>query len=200
MAKRTGEVAQWLTARKRRKTLGAKVQRIQRTLAERKPEMKAQGNATTGSCLNGAVALIELSAIAEGDEGYARDGLQVKLHRVFYTAACYLAGTTNPVAGLDAYLVSVKDTSTPVYADFVAARGGTINKNTFVTWHQHITGGEQNNAIVQNSHSFQFPMKLHFDGPASTTCIKNKTYLVIKNNTGSTVDYHLSYRIWYTDI
>jgi len=186
--------------RKRQKTTSNEISKIKRTLAERKPEMKAQGNATTGSCLNGAIAQIELSAIAEGDEGYARDGLQVKLHRIFYTASCYLSGTTNPVAGLDAYLVSVKDTSTPAYADFVAARGGTINKNTFITWHQHITGGEQNNAVIQNAHSFQYPMKLHFDGPASTTCIKNKTYLIIKNNTGSTVDYHLSYRIWYTDI
>jgi len=186
-------------APKRARTNAYEIAKIKRVLGERKPEMKAQAYGASETKLNGTVKVYEISDIAAGDEGYARDGLQVKLHRVFYTVSALVNGTQNPAAGTDVYLVTSKDAVPPVYADFIAYIGGTINKAQFSTWKQSVIGSD-NHGIVQEHHSFQFPMKLQYAGSAASACVKNRTYIVVKNNTGSSVDVQISSRIWFTDV
>jgi len=186
-------------APKRARTNAYEIAKIKRTLGERKPEMKAQAYGASETKLNGTVKVYEISDIAAGDEGYARDGLQVKLHRVFYTVSAKVASTTGPCAGVDVYLITSKDAVAPVYADFIAYIGGTVNKAQFSTWKQSCLGAG-NDGIVQEHHSFQYPMKLQYAGSAATACIKNRTYIVVKNNTGGSVDVQIASRIWFTDV
>jgi len=186
-------------APKRARTNAYEIAKIKRTLGERKPEMKAQAYGASETKLNGTVKVYEVTDIAAGDEGYARDGLQIKLHRVFYTITAYATGTQNPVAGVDAYLITSKNDTAPAYGDFISYIGGTVNKNEFSTWKQHVIGGD-NHGIIQGSHHFQFPMKIHFSGNASTSCLRNRTYIVVKNNTGASVDVQIASRVWFTDI
>jgi len=184
---------------KRVKTNAYEIAKIKRTLGERKPEMKAQAYGHAITKLNNTVEIQEITDIAAGDEGYARDGLQIKLHRVFYTVSAKVASTVNPCAGVDVYLITSKTETAPVYADFIAYIGGTANKAEFTTWKQSVLGSE-NQGVVQDAHSFQFPMKIHYSGSASTACIKNRTWIVVKNNTGSSVDVQMTHRCWFTDL
>jgi len=186
-------------APKRARTNATEIARIKRTLGERKPEMKSRANGVSGTLANGAFAQIEVTDIAQGNAGLERDGTVIKLHRVDYTAFARETGTANPIAGIDVYLVTSKDANVPAYGDFLTLVGGTVNKNEFTTWVQDVVGGS-NNGVVQGAHSFQFPMKIHYGGSASDSGIRNRTFLCMKNNTGTAVSHQLAFRSWYTDI
>jgi len=186
-------------ASKRPRTNAYEIAKIKRVLGERKPEMKSQAyGAATETKLTGTIKVQEITDIAAGDEAYARDGLQIKLHRIFYTVTAYANGTQNPVPGVDVFLITGKSDRVPVYADFIAQIGGTINKNEYTTWKQHVIGGD-NHGIVQDAHHFQYPMKVYFSSNSSTSSLRNKTYLVVKNNTGVSVDVNISSRLWFSD-
>jgi len=175
------------------------ITKIKRTLNERKPEMKSSAYGAAATHLNGTAMVYEVTNLSQGNEGFGRDGLQVKFHRIFYSVVAYATGTQQPVAGVDVYLVTGKNDTAPAYGDFIAYPGGTVNKAEYSTWKQHIIGGE-NNGCVQAAHHFQYPMKIHYIGSASTSCIRNRTYIVVKNNTGVSVDIKVSSRVWFTDL
>ena len=185
---------------KRVKTNKHEIQKIKRTLAERKPEMKTTNGGVQGSLATGGITVIEVTDIAQGDTSFTRDGVLIKMHRIEYTAFAVIASTVNPAAGVDAYLVSSKGSDAPTYGDFVAFVGGTLNQNEFVTWRQHCVGDMENQGVIQHAYSFQFPMKVHYGGSTGTSGIRNRVWLVVKNNIASTVNVQLSYRGWYTDI
>ena len=188
------------TSAKKPRTNAAEIAKIKRTLGERKPEMKARATGDFGTNADQTIRALDITEIAQGDGGFSRDGNQIKLHRVFYTVTAKENGTVNPLAGVDVYLITGKDSTVPAYGDFVALPGGTINKNEFSTWKQHVIGGGDNNGVVQDSHHFTYPMKVHYSGADADSAIKNRTWLVLKNNTATTAAVQLSFRIWYTDI
>jgi len=186
-------------AKRRRTTNAYEIARIKKTLRDRTPELKASANGSSGTILNGQAAVLEVTAIAEGDFGYARDGVEVKMHSVMYTIAAYTNGTQSPLAGVDAYLITTKDATAPAYADFIAYVGGTANKNEFMTWRQHCMGDQQSNGVIQNKMKWKYPLQVHYKGSATTDCVKGRTYVVVKNNSGASCDYQISYRTRFTD-
>lgn len=183
----------------KRQNLTAKVNRIQKTLNERKPEMKWVGRGSSGTLAAGAIANLELSAIAQGDATNERSGSQIKIHYITYSMS--VANATSAAAGVDLYLLTSKDASlAPVYATFNPYPGGTCDRRLEMLWKQHVTNGPDNNGNILSDHSFKFPMKCYFSGAGTTACVKNRTYLTVKNSTGSSVNYQISANVFYTDV
>jgi len=186
-------------AAKRPRTNANEIAKIKRTLGERKPEMKSRGNGVYTNLADGAFVATEVTDLAQGSADSERSGTLVKLHRVEYTAFGRETTSASPIAGVDFYLITCKDSNPPAYGDFLGLVGGTANKNEFTTWVQDVIGAS-NHGVIQGAHSFQYPMKVHYGGSASDSGIRNRTYVCIKNNTGTQIAYQLSYRVWYTDI
>lgn len=183
---------------KKAKTLTTKVSRIQRQLAERKPEMKHRTLAGTGTITTGTIVYIEISELAQGSDTAGREGSQIKLHYTEYRVTPYVAAAQQ--AGLDVYLLTTKADNVPAYSQFGAVPGGFPDRRKFIEWNQHCTSDDSNNGNIHGSYSWQFPMKCHYEGSAGTAGTRNLTFLVLKNDTGASINYGYASRTFYTDI
>lgn len=183
---------------KKKKSLSDKVEKIQRTLNERKPEMKNFQIGSSGTVTAGSIALVELTNIPQGDTVSTRDGAQVKFHHVKYSCTPSIAASA--AAGLDFFILTLKDAVTlPVYADFLSYPGGGGDRRKTIEWVHELTNSNNNGNILGNL-NFKYPMKIHYAGTGGTACFRNRTYMVVKNATGSSINYQITAHIFFTDI
>lgn len=179
--------------------MNKRVKRIERKLAERKPEMKHRGVSASSTLATGNIVASEVTAIAQNSTTQGREGSQLKIHHIEYAVSVFIAASQ--VGGVDVYLVTSKDSSiTPVVGEFGTVPGSSANRQEYISWKEHITNGPDNNGNIKFQKNFRYPMKAMYRGSASTDCVNNKTFLVIKNSTGNTVNYSYYYRVWFTDI
>lgn len=183
---------------KRPKSLSAKVNRIQRTLAERKPEMKNFQVGSTGTLTAGSIAMIELTNIPQGDTVSSRDGAQIKFHHIKYSCSPFTAASA--AGGLDFYILTLKESaSLPVYADFQPYPGGGVDRRKVIEWVHELTN-TNNNGNILGHFNFKYPMKIHYAGTGGTAGFRNRTYMVVKNASGSSINYAINSQVFFTDI
>lgn len=198
MVKRSSnDVRDWLASRKRSKSLSAKVQTLERKVAARKPETKHQSSTASSTMTTGSLFYLECSYIPQGNDVGERNGNQVKLLYTEYSASVF--SSTSAAYGVDIYLVTLRDNAVPVIGDFIGTPGGFPNRDQYIKWKQHLTNADDNNGNILASHRWRFPMKVHYDGITATSGIRNRTFLVIKNSTGNSVNIALNQRTWFTD-
>ena len=186
------------TSRKKRKTLTDEVRTLKRKVALNKPESKHHQTLVTGPVANGAIAYGEVTYIQHGDTVTDRSGQEVRLTTVQYSLGTYSAGCA--AAGLDLYVVTCRDAShTPNVADFTASPGGFPSREIYMVWNQHISNGHDNNGNIIANYTWPNGMKAHYSGAAFTTCNRNRTYVIVKNSTGSSQNFALTVRSWFTD-
>jgi len=191
-------VEEWLRARKRsKKSLASKVSTLERKVALNKPETKIMSAIATGTLATGNIAYLELNYIQQGVNTTERSGSKIKLHYTEYTAGGYTAASA--ALGLDVYIITCKENAVPVIGDFLGVPGGFPDRDKYMKWRQHITNGPDNNGNIISSHKWQYPMTVHYDGITYTSGIRNRTFLVIKNSAGASINYHMQHRTWFTD-
>jgi len=197
MSKRNSDVRVWLQSRKRRKTIGDKVAILEKKVASRKPEAKHHSSDATGSLATGVISYMECTYLAEGTGVGERIGSQVRLLYTEYALSVF--SSTSAAYGVDIYLVTTRDGSTPVVGDFIGLPGGFPDRDKYIKWKQHLTNADDNNGNILASYRWQYPMRVHYDGAAATDGVRNRTFIVIKNSTGSSINYAANERTWYTD-
>jgi len=191
-------VYEWLAARKKRKTVTDEIRTLKRSVALNRPEAKHHQTLVTGPLASGAISYAECTYIQHGDTQTDRSGQQVRLTTIQYSLASFTAAAA--AAGLDVYVVTVRDAShTPNIADFTGSPGGFPNRETYIAWKQHITNGDDNNGNIIATHTWPNGMRAHFSGSAFTSCNRNRTYVIVKNSTGSSQNFSLNVRTWFTD-
>lgn len=174
-----------------------RLRRVERIAALRKPEMKMQDfNYVNATLADGALAtIVELTAIAEGTGVNERIGNRIKIHRI------EVRGTLG-AENVDAYIIQGHTTTAPVYANFYAYQGSHLladdSHTKFTEW-RYING----RTFIDRSglrHRFPIGYTAKYNANLSTSCVDNRLWFVVKNDTGAAVSVEYSLRVWFTDI
>lgn len=175
-----------------------RLKRVERLQRERKPEMKYKDYALTNATFNtGSIIFSDLTAIGEGDSRDDRTGRLIKFHRVEFRGGPKSGSGVG--TGFDVYLTTSRNATLPVYGDYGGRLGGFATADDMHVWEYHLTGSNQD-PNLHFAYSWKYPMKIHYEGAGTTQCVRNRTFLVIKNDVGATADFAGSIRIWYTDV
>lgn len=175
--------------------IAKRLRRVERIQRLRKPEMKYAVFQATGNVVDNTVKVVELSGIAEGNGPDQREGNHIKITRVEIRG--YMA------TAMDAYIIQGHTTTVPAYADFNAVAGGAlapINNNTKFTEWKYFSGIQMSNNLRSYYVRFPYGLKCKYNGTASTNCVDNRLFLVIKNETGFDDLAELTVRVWYLDL
>lgn len=191
-------------AGKRRKTemsLPTRLARLERKVANEKPEMKCRTHIWNGSVATGNLINFDITDIAQGDRKQNRSGNKIKIWRV------EVRGATDPE--LETYLIQKHAVTEPVFADFTGQKGGMIvsdKLNTIYTeWRYHYPRPYDVNTLGQ-----MIPFKIiqkfkgmecGYDG-FLTAAYHNGLIVTMRNpaSLGATArSYDFTVRVWFTD-
>ena len=147
-----------------------------------------------------SAATLELTLVEQGDDVYHRHANHI------YCKGCNISGyVQHPNA--DVYLVLSKNGTVPSYGDFQNRVGGFLYatqrsefvvlgtlapKNTFLAG----TASGFNNTV---RFSKRFNISTFYNGTASGTGVRNRIYLVVKNDTGGVLSYGLNCELFFRD-
>lgn len=110
---------------------------------------------------------------------------------LYFSAAGSL---NNP--GVDVYLIQSKDGTAPVYGDFQPVSGGFLLGNDagdkLVVWNKYYN--TQGSTLFKMQRRFTKGFVMEQD--SSTNPHGKQLYFVIKNNTGSTINYQFAIETW----
>lgn len=176
--------------------LAKRLRRVERRVARNTPETKIATFTASGALADAAVSVTELKIGGASSQSYGAEAAKAKLLRV------EILGTTGSEFA-DVYLIQGHTTTAPVYGDFNPTVGGYIKNEAFATnnqkytvWKQFLNlGGGSNFRVTQ---SFKYGYNVHIDTVSNAT-VKNPLYLVVKNNTGGSINISYAARVWFVD-
>lgn len=170
-----------------------RIRRLERQVAANRPEMKSVASYQASTAVaTGAIGYKSLSIINQGDGSSQRIGSTCKLWRM------ELRGQIDPL--LDIYLIQSKDGSVPTYSDFDAYGSGFVDSenNNFVEWKfLRVKPDQTTNCPWRITQKFN-GMKMEFQN-AGGTPFRNSFWLVIKNDSGASLNYTVQVKKWFTD-
>lgn len=178
--------------------LNKRVKRVERIQAERRPETKYKDFYIAGAVSTGSIAYVDITNISQGDSFDTRDGRLIKLHRVEVRGGTTSSSTI--YTGYDVLLQTSKDNSTPAYADYLPVMGSYPELTKATVWRHQICGGGGSDSMINFVKSFKYPMKIHYDGSAGSNIIRNRTFVVVKNDVGAAGAMSIFIRVWFTDV
>jgi len=194
MVKRTNPFAQYAHPES---TLAKRVKYVENQVRNNRAEMKFRTWVMpTGALPTGSVEVRDLTAISQGNSVDTREGNHIKVWRV------EVRGDIS--AGLSCYLLQARDGSAPVFADFSSTNAGSFlttaaNNTSLVEWNYHRPVPGITGVPVPLRFSRKFKgLKVSYPSTTSTPNT-NGLYVVILNNSGSTLSNNLSMRIWFTE-
>lgn len=165
-------------------------------------EMKVKHVSLISSTMpNASTVVQELTLIAQGDDCFDREA-----NHVFVKGLKIRGITSNP--NLDVYVVLSKNGTAPSYGDYQNRVGGFLyapRRNEFTVL---ATIRPNNSTLAYPAGAFyncnvNFNMKFntstYYNGSASGNGVRNKIYLVIKNDTGSVQGYELCSELYFRD-
>lgn len=179
-----------------------KIQSLSTQVYRNRGELKVKhGSVTSASMTTGSLGVLEMTLIAQGNDVYDRDGNHINCF------GCNVSGyISNPLA--DVYIVLSKNGVVPSYGDFQNTVGGFlyapqreefrvlgIVKN-FNSTHIAPTSSGATTPIFTKK-TFRIPT--YYNGSAAGNGVRNRIYLVIKNDTGSTIDHSLNVELYFRD-
>lgn len=171
-----------------------RLRRVERQVRANRPEMKFTQIGSNAATATAAITAVNITAIAQGDSVNGRDGNKIKTWR------CEIRGEVDPLQ--DVFLIQSHNGDIPVYADFLPQVGGFVQGTQcnvkFTEWaYMRPSPDQTTNCPVRIVRKFR-GMEISFSG-LSTAADRNALYLVIKNNSGGSLNHNLSTRVWYTD-
>lgn len=174
--------------------LAKRVKTLEYKVAARTPETKMQILSFSGTIADGAAQVLEFTAVAEGTGANERLGNKIRILRIETRGDL---GADN----VDMYFIQCHTTTAPAYANFASYQGGHItidSTNTrFTEW--NYTNGRKFSDNAGMRRVFTLGMNSKFNGSASTSCVDNRLFVVVKNDTGSTQTCEFVGRMWFTD-
>lgn len=174
--------------------LEKKINTLQRKVNRNEPELKCYQITGNGvSTLNNTLNAVHLTGIAQGDDSNTRDGRKISIKGFDFRGNCD--------RNLDVYLVKSLDGVTPVYLDFFPIRGSHIvdERHFQLRIVAYIKSMASNTTFWTYKRRFAIPQYTHYDGAGAGNVIQNGWYLVLKNNSGGTINADYALNIWYTD-
>lgn len=171
-----------------------KIKYLARRVRNNSPELKQLNlTADVQALADGAVHVEELTAIAEGDGSDNREGLRALIKGINIRVH-----TTNRNA--DIYIIKSDGVNVPNYGDFHGVIGGHLKRTSDSVFHEiaHLHNYGSINERVKYNKRFKYSMSVRYTGAASTTATFNKLYLVIKNDTGASLNYSFSSKTYFT--
>lgn len=164
------------------KQLARKVAALDRKVRQNRGEQKIKQISAQGTLFpNNSILQFELTSISSGDGIADRDGFQISVDSIRVRGH----SSSNKV---DWYLIQVVNDSILIYSDFAGVIGGGIDSN-----HKHefkelkyFRSFNTTSGNVQTFHKFKFPLTVSYNA-TSATPVRNRIFLVLKNNTGAQV-------------
>jgi hypothetical protein len=179
---------------KGKKSLAAKVAKLQKQVTYNKPELKWKSVSFSGTATNASILVSEVTSMAQGLLTSNRTGSDIKAVKSKFTIVSNTNTSVSP--GLDVYLVTTTNGSQPVYADFPAFMGAIPGPFTLKVLRHFITKSDDNRVF---NFKWRTPQTVHYAGPTAADAVKNRTFLVIKNNTGANLSVSYNYILHFTD-
>lgn len=175
----------------------SRVSRLERVQAQRKPELKHTTAQVNTAVAFNSIQVTHITGISEGTSAFQRTGDEIRIKRIEVRG-----NTANQQ--LEVYLLSQHDGSIqPIYSDFTPTIGGmlvdTVYNNTFTEWEHSLNRFGANGNFHINKF-FKYPPKVHFVGSTATSTNRNRFYIVVKNDSGASVNVEYTARIWFTDV
>ena len=175
-------------------TLAKRVKHVEAQVKKNRPEMKSNAYTKVSAAVGtGAVGVWELSALSQGEEASKRVGNVCRLYRL------EVRGQVDPL--LDCYIIQSKNATVPAVANFGLGPGGFVDddNNNFVEWkHFRVRPDQATNCPFKVVQFFRNGYTLEFAGAAGSP-LRNRLYFVVRNNSGASLNYAISYKLWYTD-
>lgn len=169
-----------------------RISQLSKQVRRNTSETKCVQNSWISSTLaDGAATVIELTSIAQGDDSFHRDG------NVIHITGIDIRGHIVD-RHLDIYFILAPNGATPNYGSFMNRQGGFLystERNNFkvIKWIHNFNG----NGDISFSRKLNIPV--YYNGSASGNGVRNRMYLVIKNDTGFTSGGQLVTQLWFKD-
>jgi len=182
-----------------KKSLAARVKRVEAKVARSKPEVKSYttqvGDISTvpiSTC-----EYVDLNGIVQGTDNGERLGNKIRVLKI----EC--RGTASPRLGV--FLLKSKLSTPPAAADFTGEYGsvllGNLLGNVYVELVSVALKGLSylDNGVVRFSRSFKGGLPVSFEDGTTGSCSHNNLYVCLVNKGVSAVHGLLTVRVWYTD-
>lgn len=171
-----------------------RLKRVERQVRSQRPEMKVYHVTSTTAVSTGAVGLVQLSDITQGDGVGQRVGNRIKIWRV------EIRGEID--AGASVLLLQCHTGATVSYGELDLSRGAGVSpqflNSKYTEWaFTNVTPHQTTYNPIRIIRKFRGMEVTYPD--STTTALRNRLTLVIQNVTGSSINKSLSARVWFTD-
>lgn len=180
----------------------SKIKTLSRQVYRNRGELKCKHNQMLSTTMpNGTASTLELTLVEQGDDVYQRTGNHI------YIKGFNISGyVQHPNA--DIYVVLSKNGTTPSYGDFQNRVGGFLyatQRSEFVvlatitprTTFLSIPSGATFNSTVR--YGKRVNVSTFYNGVASGTGVRNRIFLVVKNDSGTVLSFGLNVELFFRD-
>jgi len=180
-----------------KKSLAARVKRVEAKVARQKPEVKVYTDFISALVATNTLAFLDLGAIVEGTGFNERVGNKIRLHKV------EVHGWRANELGL--LLLKSKLAADPAITDFEGVYCPTVKgellNNDYVMLHHDVPARRpySDSEMCKFSRSWKAGIPVSYDDPTTGHCSHNNMYVVVPNLTASSHSVYLTCRFFYTD-
>lgn len=178
-----------------------KIKSLSKQVYRNRGELKVKhGTITTTTMPTATASTVELTLIQQGSDVYQREGNHI------YVKGFNISGFVTE-GGMDVYVVLSKNGAVPSYGQFQNRVGGFLYANdrseftVLATWKNtsftNYTTGD--NFIQYIRMSRRINLSTWYNGPATGNGVRNRIFLLVKNDTGATQGYQLNCELFYRD-
>lgn len=186
--------AQNKTTMMRRDVL-ADIRRMKRQINLNKAERKkAHFSANALSVTSGSIELVELTAIAQGDDDNQRVGRKVKIMAV----DCRFHVSDR---NIDCYIIKTTGSTAPDYTDFDTSLGAHLDQQAMSEYTElaYIKERRSTTNSMFYKKYWKAGIPVYYNSTTTVSGMKNRIFLVFKNTTGAAVDVQYSCVTTYLD-
>lgn len=173
----------------------AEMRRMKRQINLNKAERKkAHFVANALSVGSGAIELVELTAIAQGDDDNQRIGRKVKIMGI---DCRFHVGDRN----LDCYIIKTVGSTAPDYTDFDTSLGGHLDQQAQSEYRELAYIKEYRSTTLSFKYNkyWKAGIPVYYNSTTTVSGMKNRIFLVFKNTTGAAVAVQYSCVTTYLD-
>lgn len=173
-----------------------RVKRLERTVAQRKPEMKHITFDLTATIAANNLSVLNLCQISQGDLINNRSADRIKVYRIEIRG---LASNS-----LDLYILQAHGPAPPVLANFNGSVGAYIldsqTNSKWTEWkhYRNLYASGTGSEPIKMVQRFSSGITVKYEG-TSTTPADNGLYFVALNRLSTEQDTYMTARVWYTD-
>lgn len=179
----------------------SKIRTLSKQVYRNRGELKVKHNQMVSTTMpNASAATLELTLVEQGDDIYHREGNHIYCKGFNINMLC-------SAHDIDAYVVLSKNGTTPSYGDFQNRVGGFLyatQRSEFVVLGTLRTNGTfsftpGDTIASQRSIRKKIHIPTFYNGVASGTGVRNRIFILVKNDTGVVQGYTVTVELFFRD-